>query len=771
MLDNNDTSTTKPSSTDTVKQIQWLEIHGRFNTTKTPDGNSHFVTKDKPQAAYLTELGGALTLSLEGHWHYLINRDSLELKEGELALDKLSITSQDGTSHDLEIHLLGGETYPCISKVDYLGNKDNDVLSVEELMFIQNAIEEAELDYENVKMEEVDLEDDLQDEEEPLVENLSENEPLMDEIDVSEQSIVENTDEDSQQEEPLALEERPMPEDEEEMLAKVHALILQKKEELRGQEERARLEGIKEEEQIQKDLELQSEQEEAQDIKDKEKKAAKVTMDGDEMLLRVQALMNAPKQLDLAEIEMVGESDTVKVQKEEPAVVIEESEVKEEVLEVIEDEEFNEACLRGKISTDEAEDTDVFKSNSYLEGFSLEADGSYCFEPHEISYEYLSEGKEEVSRVEVSLVKSNGRKFLGQLSLKVQRINGALNLSANEGEFRPDKGAFADEFEEMSLEELAGSEEEFSHHAQTLDENDLALEGHLVVVFDSLKDGAGLHSDGTLGITILLPRGAQEGEAILVNGSEFIITEAEAQVGKLLYAVYPDDEVEVSYRDCENNISDSIRAKANEQSVEILEFSLAPQIMGEVGAQSIHASLPLRLSEHSVWMLMDNQGKKVNVCLSAFGSTHIDSETGEIEYKYCEHSGLDKYGSSADNKICEKIGIYLDDAPYAQLEVNIHIQAQTIHGYSGQEIDSSTITDMKLLKIDKSSLKTDVSKDNNMREMLEVGLMSNKAKISKIMLEIYESKTAGNNTSEAKIRLQSLTDQKTHLEDKLNSLK
>jgi len=807
MLDKNDTPMTALSNNETLKQIQWLETYGQFNTMVDAEGKTIFRAKSKLQAAYLTPLGGALTISVEGEWHYLLNRDSLSLDQGETSLDTFSIIGEDGTHHELRFNLQGGDVYPFIAKAHYFEDEEEvlkeevikeveeESTSLEEDDFcVEDAMQEAQVQVEektSLEQEEpiaksLDEETSYEEEAQASVENILEEEmqsrvedtleeastaqeiPKIDaeEVTVDEDSIVEAV--------KAPVEVAVAEVDEEQMLAKVHELMLEKKEEARLQAQDEEAQRLKEEEQRAKALELQAIKEEEQRIIDKEakEKAAVEAMGGDEMLLKIQALMNAPKQLDIAQIEIVGVDK--KVKKKEPKDAEETSKKKEALLQKVIKEEPKKNGLNGHLVLDKAEGTEIFKSSSYLEHFTLEPQGRYHFEPHEISYDYLKENDEEVSQVEISVTRSNGTKLIGSLTLRVQRLKGSLNLQAHQEAFIKDKKVHNEDFEEMSLEALAGSDEEFSHHSQIEEDANTPIEGHLAVVFDSLQEGDSLHSDGTLGITILLPTGAQAGETIIVNGSEFIITGPEADAGTLLYSVYPDDEVEVSYRDNDNNISDSIRAQANHQSVEMLEFIKAAEIMGEVGSQSVHAGLGESPYEGKSWGLMNSSLEVVFSIDSEFAHLKIDHETGELEYRYYENSGLNKYGKSADTMVCEKFIIALGNEAYAELEVNLHIQVQSIHGYSGQEIDSTIVEEVKLLKYDPSMAqpsKKDSVKDKAVLEMLKAGLASNKAKISKVMLEIYEAKAAGVDTSSAKAKLQSLTDKKTHLEDKLNSLK
>lgn len=754
---------------------QWLEARGQLQGSST--GVENFIEEHKSQATYLTELAGAITIEEDGSWLYVINQSAFSMSNENYFIDRVVVNSTDGLKHELEFHIEMKERLAYIKEVKYQGLNNEEVfkqdtiepsLDTKNETEIQEAFEDSlekedlvepreEIAIPEVKEEPIDSEAMLQKVQERMQlkeKELKEKALVQAEALAQEEKAKREEEEREQkaQDEARALEEAELAKalaDEKEMLAQVQIRMQQKEKE---REEKARQE---------------AEEKAEAEAKEQKEKAARDAMGGDEMLLKVQALMNAPKQLDLAEVEMVGGNEPTPVKEEEISPV---EDTQEEVVEVLEEVEPNEACLQGKIKAEEADGTEVYKSNNYLEGFSLESNGRYYFEPHDISYDYLSENEEEVSTVEVSLVQTNGKKLIGSLDLQVKRINGDLTLSATQGNFAQEEDHSQD-FEEMSVEELAGTGEEFSHHSHSEEGTDTHLEGHLAVVFDSLKDGATLHSDGTLGITILLPVGAQAGEAIIVNGSEFVITDPEAEAGKLLYAVYPEDEVEVSYRDCDNNISDSIRAQANHQSVEMLDFILAPEIMGEVGSQSVHAGIGVPPHEGGSWGIINTSNEIVQYMQSEFASLKIDHETGELEYKYHENTGMQKYGKSADTKVCEKFILSLDTHVHADLEVNIHIQVQSIHGYSGQEIDSTTIEEMKLLKHDPSKPEEVAPKDNNMLGMLEAGLVSNKAKISKIMLEIYEAKSAGKDTSEAKAKLQSLTDKKTHLEDKLKSLK
>ncbi|MDF1881670.1 VCBS domain-containing protein [Sulfurimonas sp. MAG313] len=641
-----------------AEQMKWLETQGQFKCHTSQD--EYFVAKNSSQTAYLTKFGGAVTIGSGGSWQYLIGTQSLDIEEGDMLIDTVIIESEDGVEHKLCVSINDKDGKVFISEVKYTQDGEVDSLT------IKSDLENEDI---KIKQENSSLDTDILD--------------ISQVFDEAEQEF--SVEEDLVQKSELMYQIKEEPSvdsdfketdvNEEAMLSKVQDLM-----------------EIKEKERI-KTLEKKHQEQVLAEQKEKqEKEESKKNIIGeDEMLLKIQAMMRAPKSIDLDSIEMVN-SDILDKKKEnksnkEPIQEIIKQEIKEDV---------NVHILKGQIKLEEKLST--FKSSFYLEGFELELDGSYIFELNPISYEYLQDNQKELHKVQVYAHKKNGDTLTGFLSIEVKRDKEGFSLSSNQGSFTLLQNKDADKGKEMSIEDLAASGEEFSHHAQEGEPE----EGHLAVVFDSLKEGKKLNSDGTLGITIILPKGAQAGEIIMVDGHEFSITGDEADAGKMLYAVYPDDEVEVSYRDRDNNISDSLRAKANENSVEMLEFTLSPELIGEVGSQSMHAGIGIAESFETPWGLMNEEGKRVDFLDSEFARIHIDGETGEIEYRYYEGSGLKKYGRSADDLVCEKFLLTKGKEAYAQLEVNVHIQAESIHGYSGQEIDSSTIKEMKLIKIDKS---------------------------------------------------------------------
>jgi len=895
--------------------VQWLEARGKLDSSKLNLGETHFIEKHKSQATYLTELGGALSVELDGAWNYFMSTESLSLDASGLVIDRVSIKSSDGLVHELEFEIQVKDALASVSSVRYENpyESESTAFSLEEEGPIETSgIDEAE---EPVIQEEMSTEDEESLEKDVVLDTnrsdaveeevlhsgevLAEENTLKDAEDHTDkllkvQELMRQRQEEAalsrqQEEKKKTLEyEKALKDEQEHMekLLKVQELMNQRREEtalIREEEKKTLEESVNEEvsqdaktaedetvleedqveteellgsqtliqkrqeesvfmdeeetleepeveaentfEEETEDVELlgsqalmqkieeatlrteedttevpeeevetvellgsqalmQKKQEESiqmtkEDIVEESEEGlepAQAHTDDDEMLLKVQALMNAKKTIDTSEIEFTGgdapsKKEEVKEQEEEENIAEEPQTM--QVQEVAEVDSYEESSLKGKIVLDEADGSEVFTSSFYLEGFVLNADGSLIYEPHNITHAYLSEGETESYDFEVEVKGTGSLRLKGRIELIVTGLDEGVDLDFKQGLFSKVEEVQENEYTEMSVDELSATKDDFiEHHDEgAVEETPEDTHGHLAVVFDSLEEGASLHSDGTLGITVLLPIGAQNGETIIINSSEFIITEAEAEAGKLLYSVYPDDEIEVSFRDSDNNISDSIRAKANQRSLEILEFLVSPKLTGEIGAQSMHAGIGAPSNPQVTWGILNKNMQVNNYAESEFGSLHIDGETGELEYKYHEHSGLDKYGSSADNKLNENFIIFLGNEQYADLEVSLHIKAQSIHGYSGHEIDSSTIEEMKLLKIDKS--KADVKTEDNteMIQMLESGLESNKAKISKLMLEIYEAKSTGADVSEAKERLHSLTDKKTHLENKLNYLK
>lgn len=645
--------------------IHWIHAEGKLDTKE-----ENFTPKNRSQTTFLTHLGGAVILSLDGSWEYLLNQKSVSFDETTLVNDQVKIDSIEGLVHQLSFDIELKENAAIVCSVHYTKSLDKEI---ENETQVQEQIKGID--------------------EETMKADTAESETLLD----------------------------------------VESLV--------HKEEKTELINEGSDESQSKELDTPVE---------------------DDLLLKVQALMNARDSIDISEIEFTGDKSASKresIQEEQNS----EEEVESKVVQAQEKED-EEQSLKGKIRLDQADASLKFSTGSYVEGFTLKEDGSFVYEPDKISHSHLELDQSQSYPIDIEVKGSDSSNLKGSIEVKVVRKGGNLDLSFVQGPFTLMK----EEVNEnpMALDELTQGSHSFEDHHK--DHEPEAMDGHLAVVFDSLDDGAQLHSDGTLGVTIILPRGALSGEAIIINGSEFVITEAEAEVGKLLYSVYPDDELEVSFRDSDNNISDSVRAKANEKSVEIIEFLVAPKLMGEVGSQSMHASIGAPDESGLSWGIKDGHSHISHYVEGEFGSVHIDAQTGELEYKYTEHSGLQKYGNSADNKVNENFILCLEDKDYAQLEVSLHIQAQSIHGYSGHQIDSSTIEEMHLLKLDPSEPKED---HTQMIQMLRGGLESNKAKISELMMEIYTSKSKGGDVSEAKKKLQLLTNQKVHLEDKLSTLK
>jgi len=703
---------------------QWLDAQGQL---EKEDAQGHpYIAKNKSQATYLSERGGALIVEMDGEWNYLIQQERLPLFEANIIHDSVVVESTKGREHTLNFDIEIKDAKAFIREVHYkVGTEDVSQLNTAE------------------KLETPQTEPIVS---EPMQESTPQEHFVNDE---ATESIASSEEENLElKEETKELVKKNDEVDEDEKLRKVQEKMREK-----AEAEEAKLQEQKQDE---KEMNEVAETESREEIELEEEP------EEDEMLLKVKALMQAKDKIDIGDIEFTGEDAPAQEE-----VVEEELEVQEqeEVEKEAEKPEKNEASLEGKIALENVDDTAVFKSLSYVEGFELAAGGSFIYTPHEIAHAYLSENSSQAYHVDVECEATDGRRLKGSIELRVTKKEEGFKLSFTQGEFLALEEEKIPESSEIYEEELPNISQGYVEE-DTSEEEDFS-HGGLRVVFDSLEEGASLHSDGTLGVSIILPAGAQSGEIVTINSIEFIINEAEAQAGQLLYSVYPDDEIEVSFTDSDNNTLDSVRAKANQKNIEALEFYHEPKLTGEVGSQSMHASVGE--PSNTPWGIMNHDNTIQAYVQGDFGSLHIDAQTAEVEYKYKEHSGLDTYGTNADTRVNENFIIYFGDEPYADLEVCLHIQAQSIHGYSGHQIDSSSIEEMKLLKVSKA--KRDTGEKEQMKEMLRSGLQSNKDKIAKVMMQIYEAKSKGEASNEAKDKLQELTDQKAHLEDKLQSLR
>ncbi|TDF83792.1 VCBS domain-containing protein [Pseudomonas sp. H9] len=98
-----------------------LETAGRLSISDVDDNQSSFVAHDAGNP--LQGRYGALTLDADGNWQYHADNDQLaiqQLAQGSSVTDSFTVTSLDGTSHQIVITLHGINDAPLISAVSVI---------------------------------------------------------------------------------------------------------------------------------------------------------------------------------------------------------------------------------------------------------------------------------------------------------------------------------------------------------------------------------------------------------------------------------------------------------------------------------------------------------------------------------------------------------------------------------------------------------------------------------------------------------------------------
>ena len=99
------------------------------------------------------------------------------------------------------------------------------------------------------------------------------------------------------------------------------------------------------------------------------------------------------------------------------------------------------------------------------------------------------------------------------------------------------------------------------------------------------------------------------------------------------------------------------------------------------------------------WGIMGTDGQVHKALDGQYGSLTVNPETGAVDYKYHQNSGVQKTGSSTDHDVVDTFIIALAGDKNSQVEVDLHIHAQSTHGHSGHHIDASTLTGMEVTPI------------------------------------------------------------------------
>ncbi|BHH85387.1 VCBS domain-containing protein [Desulforhopalus sp. 52FAK] len=117
---------------DQIHGMQWLETFGKLSITDPDAGEARFIGNAHYQPAYPTSMGGSVVIAPDGNWSYIIDNNKpavQQLKAGESAVDRATVRSADGTTHEIQITIHGTNDAPMLQAQSQSVTEDGSLLS------------------------------------------------------------------------------------------------------------------------------------------------------------------------------------------------------------------------------------------------------------------------------------------------------------------------------------------------------------------------------------------------------------------------------------------------------------------------------------------------------------------------------------------------------------------------------------------------------------------------------------------------------------------
>jgi VCBS repeat-containing protein len=132
-------------------------------------------------------------------------------------------------------------------------------------------------------------------------------------------------------------------------------------------------------------------------------------------------------------------------------------------------------------------------------------------------------------------------------------------------------------------------------------------------------------------------------------------------------------------------------------------FLTPPQITGSSGHQDLHSSLGIPPLIHqgiptplTGWGISTGTGHSVTTLHGQYGTLHVNPVNGDLSYNYRTDSGVQKSGTGQNGDVTDTFLLTLAGDKNSQVEVNLHLHSQSVHGNSGHHIDQTILTGMDL---------------------------------------------------------------------------
>ncbi|WP_229003243.1 VCBS domain-containing protein [Roseibium aggregatum] len=291
-------------------------------------------------------------------------------------------------------------------------------------------------------------------------------------------------------------------------------------------------------------------------------------------------------------------------------------------------------------------DTKAFSTGQPIDGFTMNTDGSWNFDPSHAAYQHLAAGQTQQVTIPVTVTDSAGATDAQSLVITVTGTNDGPVLTA--------ATASAEEDGKLVTGQLIATD------VDTGDTKSFSI-SHPV-------DGFAMNSDGSWTFD---PSHAAYQHL------------AQGQVEQLNIPVTVTDRAGAT--DTENlviTVTGTYDAPA-----------VTPSVAAVQGVGSQHLTGTFSGGGQGGWGIDNGHGGVVLSLQGLYGTLVIDQQTGHFEYHYQQNSGVIKQGgtSTASGQHIDTFHIVQQGASAGTADVQVQIDVQSVHGSSGHHVDHTVL--------------------------------------------------------------------------------
>jgi VCBS repeat-containing protein len=203
--------------------------------------------------------------------------------------------------------------------------------------------------------------------------------------------------------------------------------------------------------------------------------------------------------------------------------------------------------------------------------------------------------------------------------------------------------------------------------------------------------------------TVALPQDATAGDTLTVNSVDRVLSTQDIATGHVDYQVHPGDGVIAILTDQAGNQSNLANVQLAALAPDRPTF-VAPPVIHNYGVPTISAAIGGGSSGSGGWALQGPNGQPVQQMAGKYGTLTIDPQTGQLNYEYSHAATMGQKASGGTHSAGQVISqtdhdvfhVLLHSAIHGDVDVEVNVNIQFIHGRSGQNIDSTKLVGMTI---------------------------------------------------------------------------